>query len=127
MRKASANVCPHCSAMLGACLHTALIPIMGCRYMAKAFRKAGANTQGKPLSRRVIEDAGEYILLPTDPGLFSIFLITEPIYLLSVEGIPSGSGSNGSLVIFGKASAVETGCFAGEAEELHAASQCLAA
>lgn len=65
MRKALANACPHWGAKLGACLHTALMLILECRYLAKAFRKAGANTQGKPLSRRVIEDAGECPLMPT--------------------------------------------------------------
>ena len=65
MCKAPASICSHWGAMLGACLHAALMLILECRYLAKAFRKAGANTQGKPLSRRVIEDAGECPLMPT--------------------------------------------------------------
>ena len=74
MRKASANACPHWNGSLGACLHTALILILECRYLAKAFRKAGANTQGNPLSRRVIEDAGACPILPTIAGLVGILI-----------------------------------------------------
>ena len=74
MSKVSAHLCIHWGAMLEACHHPALMLIVECRYLAKAFRKAGANTQGKPLSRRVIEDAGECPLLPIIPGLVDMLI-----------------------------------------------------
>ena len=104
--------CPHRGAVLGACLHTALMLILECRYLAKAFRKAGANMQGKPLSRRVIEDAGEHPLLPTSAGLVGI-LISGPFNLACAKFIPSGCQVNQQPRQCRAASATETVCFAG--------------
>ena len=118
MRKALANVCQHCSAMLGACLHTALMLIMNCRYLAKAFRKAGANTQGKPLSRRVIEDAGECPSCPPLPGLTAYSSIAKPVCLAALEVSLEAADSTGSLINCWAMLVPEPGCFAGATIEL---------
>ena len=71
-----------------ACLRTAPMLSLKCRYMAKAFRKAGVNTQGKPLSRRVIEDAGEDTLLII-AKLIDTHQSVSLFYLAGVRAIPS--------------------------------------
>ncbi len=48
-----------------------------CRYLAKAFGKAGVNTQGERLSRQIIEQAGERAWHIT-PRLFWVEVLTPP-------------------------------------------------